>query len=129
MSGCASRTVSRAPPFPLQSGISTSTVQTSAGARAVGDSGEAAAPGADVPEDHEGGGQILEALADVGTAGLLTNRAQVQGPEQPLEPHEVLAARGADLEPLRLSDHRRLTASTTGSIPSPPPTSGSGLSS
>ena len=64
---------------------------------------EAAAAGADVAEDHEGGGPALPALADVRAVGLLADRVQVVGADLLLEAPVVGPARGRDFEPRRLA--------------------------
>jgi hypothetical protein len=43
----------------------------------VADVAERAAPGADVAHDHEGGGALAEALADVRAGGFLAHRVQL----------------------------------------------------
>ena len=56
--------------------------------RAVG-----AVPGADVAQDHEGGGLVLPALADVGAARLLAHGVQPQLAHHALELHVGRARR------------------------------------
>ena len=51
----------------------------------VGDATVLAGPGADVPEDHEGGGPCLPALSDVGASRLFTHRVEGLGPHQLLQ--------------------------------------------
>ena len=60
--------------------------------RAVGDRAVGAVPGADVAQDHEGGGLVLPALADVGAARLLADRVQAQLAHHGLDVRVVGAA-------------------------------------
>ena len=64
---------------------------------------EAAAPRADVAEDHEGGRAALPALADIGAVGLLADRVKVVVLDRLLQPAVVRAARRGDLQPGRLA--------------------------
>src|SRR6266545_568411 len=57
---------------------------------------------AHVAQDHEGRGQVLPALADIGTMRFLAYRMEVPLPHQALEPQVLRAARRADLQPRRL---------------------------
>src|SRR3954468_4718218 len=81
------------------------------------DVAEAAAPGAGVAEDHEGGGAALPALPDVGARRLLADRVQplradevgqlaVLGPagRRHLEPRRLAAAERLDLLAEHLAD-------------------------
>jgi len=65
----------------------------------MGDGAVSAIAGADVAEDHEGGGAVLPALADVGAVGFLADGMEVELAHQALEPHIVGAAGRFDLEP------------------------------
>ena len=70
--------------------------------RAAGvDEAEAAGPGAAVAEDHERGGAVGPALVDVGAAGLLADRVQVEAAHQVLQLAVLAAEPGPDLHPLR----------------------------
>src|SRR5207244_3152911 len=51
----------------------------------VGDRAIRTVPGADVAQDHEGGGAVLPALADVGAMRLLAHRVELEIPHQVLE--------------------------------------------
>ena len=74
-----------------------------------GDRAEAAAPGADVAEDHEGGGAVLApALVDVGAAGLLADRVEIERLDQPLDPVVGLGRRQPDAQPGGAPRRRRL---------------------
>ena len=73
------------------------------GRPAVGDGAVGAVPRADVAEDHEGGGAVLPALADVRAVRLLADRVEVELAHQLLEPQVVRPAWGANLQPRRLS--------------------------
>ena len=68
----------------------------------LGNGAEAAAPGADVAQQHEGGGAMVPALADVGTLRRLAHRVQAEPARQLLERVIVLAHGRARLQPLRL---------------------------
>src|SRR6185295_8891997 len=68
---------------------------------------EAAATGADVAEDHEGGGTALPALADVGAVGLLADRMEVVLLDRLLQPAVGGATGSRDLEPGRLARAER----------------------
>ena len=70
--------------------------------RAVG-----AVPGADVAQDHEGGGLVLPALADVGAARLFAHGVQPQLAHHALELHVGGAAGRLDLEPPGFADGGR----------------------
>ena len=52
---------------------------------AFGHSAKTAAPGADIAQQHEGGGAMVPALADIGTLRRLANRVQSQAAGQFLE--------------------------------------------
>ena len=64
---------------------------------------EAAAPGADVAEDHEGRRAALPALADVRAVGLLADGVEVVGADLLLQPPVVRPARRRHLQPRRLA--------------------------
>ncbi len=66
---------------------------------ALGDGAEAAAPGAEVAEHHEGGGLLVPALADVGAVGALADGVEVEVAGEFLEGVEGLAHGGFGLEP------------------------------
>ena len=69
----------------------------------VGDGAVGTVPCADVTQDHEGGGAVFPALADVWAAGLLADGVEVELPHQLLEMQVIRPARGAHLEPARLA--------------------------
>src|SRR5687768_18041044 len=71
-----------------------------------------AVPGADVTEDHEGGGSVLTTIADVRSVRFLANGVQVELPHQVLEPHVVGTTGRLDLEPRRLAVGQRIGAVT-----------------
>ena len=54
------------------------------------------------PHDQKGGGATGEALADVGTAGLLADRVQLQVEQQVGDRADPLPLRGLDAQPLGL---------------------------
>src|SRR5690606_18043766 len=62
-----------------------------------------AIPRAHVAQDHEGGGLVLPALADIGAARLLTDRVKPELAHHPADPGIVLAAGRLHREPIRLS--------------------------
>ena len=68
---------------------------------AVGDRAVAAVPRAHVAQDHEGGGGVLPALADVRAVRLLAHGVQVEVAHEPAQADVVGAARRAHLEPAR----------------------------
>ena len=76
----------------------------------VGDGAVGAVPGADVAQDHEGGGAVLPALADVGAVRLLAHGVQLQLTHELLEAQVVVATGGLHLEPLRLPLGKRVAA-------------------
>ena len=69
---------------------------------AFGHGAKTAPPGADVSQEHKGGGAMVPALADIGTLRRLTNGMQSQPAGQFLEIVEVLAGRSFGPEPFRL---------------------------
>ena len=72
------------------------------------DQAEPAGPGAPRAVDHEGGGPVGPALVDVGAAGLLAHRDQIEVAEAVLEAEVVVAHAGLDPQPGRLAlPHRR----------------------
>ena len=81
---------------------------------AVGDRAVGAVPGADVAQDHESGGLVLPAFADVGTAGLLADGMEVELAHHGLEVRVVRASRGLDLEPGRLAGEHGAGRARTG---------------
>ena len=78
-------------------------VQVEFGGHPVRDRAVLAGAGADVAQDHEGGGAVLPALADVGTAGLLADRVQRLAAHHALQPQVVRPPGGPHLEPRRLA--------------------------
>ena len=66
---------------------------------AMSDGAEAAAAGADVAQDHEGGGPLLPALEDVGAERLLADRVQGKLAHKGLEVTVIGADAGPHLEP------------------------------
>ena len=68
---------------------------------ALGDRAEAARPGADVAEDHEGGGAAGVTLGPIGTAGVLADRLQAQLAQQLLGEEIPISARQLALQPRR----------------------------
>src|SRR5262249_48291466 len=71
------------------------------------DGAEAARAGADVAQDHEGGGAPLPAVADVRTAGALANGVQALVGDQLAQGVIVRADRRAHLQPGRARDAGR----------------------
>ena len=69
---------------------------------AVGHGAVRAGARADVAEDHERGGAVVPALADVRAARFLADGVQVQLAHQPLEPQVARRPRRAHLQPLGL---------------------------
>ena len=76
--------------------------RSSAGRLAVLHGAEPAGAGADVAEDHERGGAVVPALADVRAVRLFADRVEALLAHQPLQPHVAGRPRGADLQPLGL---------------------------
>jgi hypothetical protein len=76
----------------------------------VGNGAVGAIPGTDVAEDHESGGAVLPALADIGAVSFLADRVEVELTHQILQPEVVTPPRGLDLEPGWLSIGQRLNA-------------------
>ncbi len=75
---------------------------------ALGDGAETAAAGADVAEQHEGGGLVVPAFADVRALGGFANRVQSEATCQLFELVKVLTSRGFGPQPGRLGlPHRR----------------------
>src|SRR5262249_22079750 len=68
----------------------------------LGHSAEAAATGAEIPQQHERRGVMVPALADVGAVRGFANRVQVKLARQRLKIVIVLADRRARLQPTRL---------------------------
>jgi hypothetical protein len=62
---------------------------------------EGAGAGADVAEDHEGGGPVPPALGDVRAAGLLTDGVEILPAHDPLDLRVAVAGGKLDREPLR----------------------------
>ena len=62
----------------------------------------AAVPRADVAQDHEGGGEIFPALADVRAVRLLADGVEIPLPHQALQAQVLRPTRRAHLEPRRL---------------------------
>ena len=65
------------------------------------DGAEAAGAGADVAQNHEGGGSVFPALAHVGAAGGFADRVQVERAHDALELLVPFAPKEADTEPVR----------------------------
>src|SRR2546423_9136465 len=78
----------------------------------MGDRTVSAISGADVAQDHESGGAMLPALADVWAVGLFANRVKVQLAHHVLETEVIRSARGFDLEPRRFPLREPLGAVT-----------------
>jgi hypothetical protein len=73
------------------------------GARlALGHGTKAAAPGADISQQHESCSTVIPALADVGALSRLAHRVQSQTAGQLLKTVKIFADRGLGPEPLRL---------------------------
>ena len=71
------------------------------------DRAEPAGPGARVAQDHDRGGPLVPALADVRAVGLLADRVEVQAAEQALEVVVVLARRHPGPDPVGVAAERR----------------------
>ena len=71
------------------------------------DRAEAAGPGAGVAEDHDRGGALVPALADVRAVGLLADRVQAQAAEQALEVVVVVAGRDPGPDPVGVPAERQ----------------------
>ena len=69
---------------------------------AFGYGAKATAAGAQVPQQHECGGAMVPALANVGTVGRLANRVQLQPASQCLQIVIIFAHGRACFQPLRL---------------------------
>ncbi len=67
-----------------------------------------AVPRADVTKDHERGGAVFPAFADIGAVGLLADGMQVELLHHLLEAYVIRASRGLHLEPRRLTLGERL---------------------
>src|SRR5262249_48338791 len=65
----------------------------------LGHGTKAAPPGTQIAQQHEGGGFVVPALADVGTLRGLAHRMQVERTREPLELVIVVAHGGARLQP------------------------------
>ena len=70
------------------------------------DRAEAAGPGADVAQDHDRGRALVPAVPDVGAAGLLADRVEVQAAQQALEVVVVVARRHPRLDPVGMAAER-----------------------
>ena len=70
---------------------------------AVADVAERAAAGADVAHDHEGGGALAEAFADIGAGGFFAHGVQLLIAQDLLDFVEALAIGQLGADPLRLS--------------------------
>ena len=68
---------------------------------------------ANVAKDHESGGAMLPAFADVGAVRLLANRVEVELTHHVLEPQVVRSARSLNLEPRWLALGKGLDAMPT----------------
>ena len=62
---------------------------------------EAAAPGAEVPQKHEGGSPLVPTFADIRTGGALADGVQAKPLDQVLQLAVVVAHRGRGFEPIR----------------------------
>jgi hypothetical protein len=69
---------------------------------AFGDSAKAATPSTQIAQQHERGGLMVPALANVRALGRFANRVQIQSSCQPLEIVVIVAHGRARLQPLRL---------------------------
>jgi hypothetical protein len=77
---------------------------------AVRDGAVSAVPRAGVAEDHEGGGAVIPALAEVRAMRFLAHRVEVELAHEPLQAGVHLAAWSLHLQPRRLSLGERLGA-------------------
>src|SRR5687768_432646 len=68
---------------------------------AVRDRAIGAGARADIPENHERGGAVMPALADVGTVRVLANGVQLEPTHDLAQAQIILGTRGADLQPVR----------------------------
>src|ERR1700691_796869 len=64
------------------------------------DRAEGAGPGADVAQDHEGGGAVPPALGDIRAPGFLAHGVEVLTTHDPLDLRVPVARRELDREPL-----------------------------
>ena len=64
---------------------------------------EPTAAGADVAEEHDGGGALAPALADVGAVGFLADGVEFERREGALDAGVFSAAGGEDFEPVGLA--------------------------
>ena len=71
--------------------------------RAVGNRAVGAVPGADVTQDHKGGGPVLPAFADVGAAGLFAHGVEPQLAHHRLDVRVAGSAGCLHLEPSRFA--------------------------
>src|SRR5438552_368039 len=76
---------------------------------ALGYRAEGATPGAQIPQNHESGGTVFPALADIGATGAFADRVQTMPPHRSLELMIVLAAGQAHLQPVRPGQWPRRT--------------------
>ena len=70
------------------------------------DRAEAAGAGADVAQDHDRRGPLVPAVPDVGAAGLLADRVEVQAAQEALEVVVVVARRHPRLDPVGVAAER-----------------------
>ena len=73
----------------------------------MGDGAVGTISGADVAEDHEGGGAVLPALTHVWAVSFLTDSVKIELPHEVLQVDIILTAWRAHLEPGRLSIRQR----------------------
>lgn len=74
---------------------------------AAGDIAEGAGSGADLSQDHEGGGAVLPAVADIGAGGLLADSVQLQFAHGAADGGGFRRQRCAHLQPFGLARHRQ----------------------
>ena len=66
---------------------------------------ERAAAGADIPEDHEGGGAVVEALPEIRAIGLLADRGELCLAQESPDPRDLRTRRNLGTNPRGLAQH------------------------